>query len=68
MTAKMGDFYEKWHFTIYNFKFWGLGWGLKIIGPKYQNAHRYSKSCRINRLAYVSLVVFKRYMAPRKSM
>ena len=37
-----------------------------MFGPKYQKAHPYVKSGRINRLAYVAVAVFKRYTAPRK--
>jgi len=54
----MGDFYEKPHFTMENFKYWKGGWGLKIFGPKYQKAHPYAKSGRINCLAYVVVAVF----------
>ena len=53
---QMGDFYEKPHFTMENFKFGEpVKWGLKIIGPKYQKAHPYTKSGRTNRLAYVAV-------------
>ena len=39
-----GDFYEKPHFTMENFKFWGpVKWGLKIFAPNYQKAHFYAK-------------------------
>ena len=45
---QMGDFYEKLHFTMENFKnfkFCGaVKWGLKIFAPNYQNAHPYAKS------------------------
>ena len=50
-----------------NFKFWEAGGlGLKIFGPKYQKAHSYAKTGRINSLAYVAVTVFKRYTARRK--
>ena len=42
---QMGDFYEKLHFTMENFKFWGpVKWGLKIFAPNYRKAHPYAKS------------------------
>ena len=64
----MGDFYQEPHFTMVNFKFWDAAeWGLKIFGPKYQKAHPYAKSGRINRLVYypriydqLEVAVFKR--------
>jgi len=37
-----------------------------MFKPKYQKAHPYAKSCRINRLAYVEVTVFKRYTAASK--
>ena len=49
-----------------NFKFWEAGVGLKMFRPKYQNAHLYAKSGRINRLAYVAVAVLC-YKAPRKT-
>jgi len=51
-----------------NFKFWDSGMGLKIFGPKYQKAHPYAKSGRINCVAYVEVMVFKRYTAARKKV
>ena len=54
-----GDFYEKPHFTMENFKFWGpVKWGLKIFAPNYQKEHPYTKSGRTNRLAYVAVALF----------
>jgi len=39
---QMGDFYEKPHCTIENFKFReAVKWGLKIFAPNYQKAHPY---------------------------
>ena len=35
--------------------------GLKIFGPKYQKAHSYAQTGRINRLSYVPVAVFWRY-------
>jgi len=62
---QMGDFYEKPHFTMENFKFReAVKWGLKIFAPKYQKAHPYAKFDRINGFAYVAVAVFKRYTAP----
>jgi len=56
---QMGDFYEKPHFTIENFKFQGaVKWGLKIFAPNYQKAHPYAKSGGTNRLAYVAVTLF----------
>jgi len=53
---QMGDFYEKPHFAMENFKFWEpVKWGLKIFAPNYQKAHPYAKSGRTNRLAYVAV-------------
>jgi len=41
------------------FKFWEAGkYGLKIFGAKYQKAHPYAKTGKINRLVYVSVAVF----------
>ena len=54
-----GDFYEKPHFAMDNFKFRGrVKWGLKIVAPNYQKAHPYAKSGRTNRLAYVAVTLF----------
>ena len=54
-----GDFYEKPHFTMENFKFReAVKWGLKIFAPNYQKAHPYAKSGRTNRLAYVAVTLF----------
>jgi len=62
-----GDFYEKLHLTMENYELWEAGAsGLKIFGPRYQKAHPYAKSGRMNRLAYVAVAVFKRYMAAIK--
>jgi len=56
---QMGDFYEKLHFTMENFKFCGpVKWGLKIFAPYYQKAHPYAKSGRTNHLAYASVALF----------
>jgi len=56
---KMGDVLtKKPHFTINSFNFGKPGVGLKIFGPKYQKAHPYAKSGRINRLVYVPVAVF----------
>jgi len=43
----MGDFYEKSHFTIENFKFGEVGVKFR---PKYQKVQSYAKTGRINRL------------------
>jgi len=41
----MGDFYEKPHFTMENFKFLEyVKWGLKFFAPNYKKAHPYAKS------------------------
>jgi len=56
---QMGDFYEKSHFTMENFKFRkAVKWGLKIFAPNYQKAHPYAKSGGRNRLAYVAVTLF----------
>jgi len=56
---QMGDFYEKPHFTMDNFKFWeAVNWGLKIFAPNYQKAHPYAKSGRTNRLGYMAVTLF----------
>jgi len=63
----MGDFYDKQYFVMENFKFWkAVKWGLKIFAPNYQKAHRYAKSGRTNRLAYVAVTVFWHYTEARK--
>jgi len=55
---QMGDFYEKPHFTMENFKFReAVKWWLKMFVPNYQKAHPYSKSGRTNRLAYVAVTL-----------
>jgi len=55
----MGDFYEKPHFTMENFKFRvAVKWGLNFFAPNYQKAHPYAKSGRTNRLAYVVVTLF----------
>ena len=41
-----------------NFKFWEAREGVKMFGPKYQKAHPYAKTGRINRSAYVPVAVF----------
>ena len=59
LLQEMGDFYEKPHFTMDNFKFReAVKWGLKIFAPSYQKAHPYAKSGRTNRLAYVAVTLF----------
>jgi len=56
---QMGDFYEKPHFTMENFKFREpVKWGLKIFAPNYQKARPYAKSGGTNRLAYVAVTLF----------
>jgi len=56
---QMGDFYEKPHFTMENFKFpEAVKWELKIFAPNYQKAQPYAKSGRTNRLAYVAVALF----------
>ena len=53
------DFYEQPRFTMKNFKVWEAAVRLKIYGPnKYQMAHPYAKTGRINRLEYVPVAVF----------
>jgi len=55
----MGDFYEKPHFTMENFKFRKLyKVRVKIFAPNYQKAHPYGKSGRTNRLAYLAVTLF----------
>jgi len=55
---QIGDFYEKPHFTMKNFKYWEpVKWGLKIFAPNYQKAHPYAKSRRTNRLTYVAVTL-----------
>jgi len=64
---QMGDFYEKPHFTMKNFKFrQAVKWGLKIFALNHQKAHPYAKSGRTNRLAYVAATLFWRYTAASK--
>ena len=66
---QMGDFYEKPHFTMENFKYWEpVLWGLKIILLNYQKAHPYAKSGRTNRLAYVAVALVWRYTTARKKV
>jgi len=56
---QMGDFYEKPHFTMENFKFLGaVKWRLKMFAPNYQKAHPYAKSGRTNCLACVAVTLF----------
>ena len=56
---QMGDFYEKLHFTMENFKFRdAVKWRVKILAPNYRKAHPYAKSGRTNRLAYVAVTLF----------
>jgi len=64
----MGDFYEKPHFAMENFKFWKAGIGVENLWIKVPKAYAYAKSGRINGLAYVAVAVFKRYTAPRKKV
>jgi len=48
----MGNYYERQHFTMENFKFReAVKWGLKIFASNYQKAHPYAKSGRTNHLA-----------------
>jgi len=55
----MGDFNEKLHFIMENFKFPdAVNWELKIFAPTYQKAHSYAKSGRTNCLAYVAVTLF----------
>jgi len=66
---QMGDFYDKPHFTMENYKISGaVKWGLKIFAPNYQKAHPYAKSGRTNRLAYVAVTLFRHYTAARKKV
>jgi len=66
---QMGDFYEKPHFTMENFKFReAVKWGLKMFAPNYQKAHPYAKSGRTDRLAYVAVTLFRHYTAARKKV
>ena len=59
LLQEMGDFYEKPHFTMDNFKFReAIKWGLKMFAPNYQKAHPCAKSGRTNRLAYVAVTLF----------
>ena len=63
----MGDFYEKPHFTMENFKFRrAVKWGLKIFAPNYQKAHLTPNSGRTNRLAYVAVTLFSVYGDEKK--
>jgi len=56
---QIGDFYEKLHFTMENFKFREpVKWRLKTFAPNDQKAHPYAKSGRTNRLAYVTVTLF----------
>ena len=65
----MGDFYEKPHFTMENFKFRdAVKWGLKIFAPNYQKAHPYDKFGRTNCLAYVAVTLFGHYTAASKKV
>jgi len=55
----MGDFYEKTHFTVKHFKFREVvKWGFNIFAPNYHKGHRYAKSGRTHRLAYVAETLF----------
>jgi len=59
LLQQMGDFHEKPHFTMENFKFReAVKWGLKILAPNYQKAHPDAKSGRTNRLAHVAVKLF----------
>jgi len=62
----MGDFLPKERILQWKILHCGrLGWGLKIFGPKYQKAHRYAKTGRINRLA--SSCILTLYGAEKKA-
>jgi len=64
---QMGDFYEKLHCTMENFKFReAVKSGLKIFAPNYQKAHPYAKSGWTNRLAYVAVTLFWHYGGKKK--
>jgi len=67
---QMGDFYEKPHFIMENFKFREVvKWGLQMFAPNYQRAHRYAKSGRTNRLWQIvcgSDVVLTQYGGNKK--
>ena len=55
---QIGNFYEKPHFTMENFKFREtVKWGLKIFAPNYQKAHPYAKSGGTNRLAHLEVTL-----------
>ena len=56
---QMVDLYEKLHFTMENFIFWGpVKWGLKMFAPNYQKTHPYAKYGQTNRLAYLAVALF----------
>jgi len=56
---QMGDFHEKPHFTIKNFKFReAIKLGLKMFASNCQKAHPCTKSGRTNRLEYVAVTLF----------
>ena len=59
---QMGVLCKNPNFTM---EIFNVGLRLEIFGPKYQKAHPYAKSGRINRLAYVPVALF--CTAPRKS-
>ena len=57
--------YSKWAIFTKNrilqlkiLSFWGWSVGFKMFGPKYQKAHPYAKSGRLNCLAYMPIVLF----------
>ena len=59
LPQQIGDFYEKPHFTMENFKFREpVKWGLKIFALNYQKAYPYAKSGQTNRFAYVAVTFF----------
>jgi len=62
----MGDFYEKPHVTMENFKFGEVGVGVNNFWTEVPKRTPYAKSGQINRLAYVAVAVFKRYTAVSK--
>jgi len=61
---KIGDFLTKNY--ILQWKFLNFGDGVENLWTSAKKAHPYAKSGRINRLAYVPVVVFWRYRTPRK--
>ena len=56
---KMGEFYEKPHFTIEKFEISGsCKVGVKNVCTELSKPHPYAKSGRTNRLAYVAVTSF----------